>query len=486
MILSLTEAGEPWLVETGRMRIRGVVVTVLTVTAALLPASAGSSAAVTHQGQPPAAGRAGYGPPSGRPDAGPATNWPTYHHDAARTGAVGGLPAAGRLSVAWSRHLDGAVYGQPLIIGGAVIAATEHDSVYALARSSGRLLWRAHVGTPVPLASQPCGDIDPLGITGTPVYDRATGLVYAVTQTSRSRHFLVGIEAATGKVRVRRIIPAPDRQRRYDQQRAALALAHGRVYVAFGGHFGDCGPYIGSVVAIPASGRGKMRSYRVPTAREAGIWAAGGPVVGPNGTLYVSVGNGAATHSPFDGSDSVTALFPGLHRRGLFAPNTWRSDNANDLDLGSTSPALLRDGKILAVGKRGVGYLLRAAHLGGVGGQVASGRICHAFGGPAVAGRIVYVPCVGSGMAAVSTARNRIRVLWRGPAGAWGSRVLGGGAVWVADWNSGVLYELSRATGRVRHRIALRSGLPHFASPSLSGRLVIIGTNRGVVAVAGA
>jgi len=468
------------------MRVRSVTVTLLIVAAALPLAGAGRSAAAPHQGQPQAAALAVYGRPGGRPDAGAATNWPTYHHDAARTGAVRGLPAAGRLSVAWSRHLDGAVYGQPLIIGGAVIAATENDSVYALARSSGRLLWRAHVGTPVPLADQPCGDIDPLGITGTPVYRPATGLVYAVTQTTGSRHFLVGIDVGSGKVRIRRVIPAPDRQRRYDQQRAALALANGRVYVAFGGHDGDCGPYIGSVVAIPASGRGRMRSYRVPAAREAGIWATGGPVVGPDGTLYVSVGNGAATRSPFDGSDSVTALFPGLHRRDLFAPNTWRADNQNDLDLGSMSPALLRDGKILAVGKRGIGYLLRAAHLGGIGGQVASGRICQAFGGPAVAGRTVYVPCVGSGMAAVSTARNRLRVLWRGPAGAWGSPVLGGGAVWVADWNSGVLYELSQATGRVRHRIALRSGLPHFASPSLSGRLVIIGTNRGVVAVAGA
>jgi hypothetical protein len=36
------------------------------------------------------------------------------------------------------------------------------------------------------------------------------------------------------------------------------------------------------------------------------------------------------------------------------------------------------------------------------------------------------------------------------------------------------------------HRQALGSQLPHFASPSLSGRLVLIGTLRGVVAVTGA
>jgi polyvinyl alcohol dehydrogenase (cytochrome) len=472
------------------MKLRGTTMSGIAVVLAALLASTGSSAAAPRPGRAP--GRApvialaAHGPPGGPRRPGASTSWPTYHRDAARTGAAPGLPAAGRLSIAWSRHLDGNVYGQPLIIGSVVIAATEQDTIYALDRSSGRLLWRRHVGTPVRLRDLPCGDIDPLGITGTPVYDPANGLVYAVAQTTGSRHVLVGIDVGSGGVRVRRDIPAPDGRPRYDQQRAALALEDGRVYVAFGGLYGDCGPYVGSVAAIPASGRGRILSYRVPTRGQAGIWGPGGPVIGPDGTLYVSVGNGAATGRPFDDSDSVTALSPGLRRRGLFAPSTWRADNANDLDLGSMSPALLADGKILAVGKRGIGYLLRASHLDGVGGQIAKRRICPAFGGAAVASRTVYVPCVGSGMAAVGTAGNRIRVLWRGPASAWGSPVLGGGAVWVADWNSGVLYELSQATGRVRHSIRLGSALPHFASPSLSGQLVIVGTNRGVVAVAGA
>jgi outer membrane protein assembly factor BamB len=469
------------------MRKHGSTVSGLAVVLAALLAGAGGSAAAPHPGGTPATVLAAHRPPGGPARPGPATNWPTYHRDAARTGAVAGLPAAGRLSVAWSRRLDGNVYGQPLVIGGVVIAATEHDTVYALDRSSGHVLWRAHVGTPVPLARQPCGDINPLGITGTPVYDAADGLVYAVAQTTGSRHLLAGIDLRSGRVRVRRNIPAPDHRPRYDQQRAALALQDGRVYVAFGGHFGDCGPYIGSVVAIPASGRGRILSYRVPAARQAGIWDPGGPVIGPGGTLYVSVGNGAATRPPFDDSDSVTALSPGLRRTGLFAPSTWRADNANDLDLSSMSPALLSDGKLLALGKRGVGYLLKASHLGGIGGQIARRRICPAFGGAAVSHTTVYVPCLGGGgMAAVSTAGNRIRVLWRGPGAAWGSPVLGGGAVWVADWSAGALYELSQATGRVRHRIALGSALPHFASPSLSGNLVLIGTDRGVVAVAGA
>ena len=415
-----------------------------------------------------------------------ASDWPTYHRDAARTGVAPARPAAGPLSIAWRRNLDGAVYGQPLVIGNTVIAATEGDSVYALDRASGRIRWRVKLGTPVPLSKLPCGDIDPLGITGTAVYDPATGTVYAVAETTGYHHMLAGIVVSSGKLRFKRNIPTPDGHPRADQQRAALALARGRVYVAFGGLFGDCGPYRGSIVGVPASGRGAMVSYRVPTARGAGMWAAGGPVVGPDGTIYVAAGNGASTAPPWDHSDSITALTPGLKRIGAFAPSTWPADNAADLDLGSSAPALLSDGQMLTVGKRGIGYLLNAHHLAGVGSQLTQAPVCAAFGGMATVAKIVYVPCISGGMAAVNTSGTKITVLWRGPGAAQGSPVVGGGAIWVPDWNAGVLYELAPASGHVRHQIRLGSALPHFASPTLSGSLALLGTLNGVVAVRGA
>jgi len=424
--------------------------------------------------------------PTDSPAALAATDWTTYHRDAARTGAAPASPAAGRLSIAWRRSLDGAVYGQPLVVGGLVIAATEGDTVYGLDRATGRVRWHVHLGTPVPLSALPCGNIDPLGITGTPVYDPATRLVYAVAETTGYRHVLAGIAVPAGKLVFTRNVPTPDGQPRYDQQRAALALDRGRIYVAFGGLDGDCGPYQGSINGVPASGQGPIVSYKVPTAREAGMWGAGGPVVGPDGTIYVSAGNGAATAPPFDGSDSVTALTPALRRTGIFAPATWAADNAGDRDLGSTAPGLLSNGMILADGKSGTGYLLNSRHLTGVGSQVAQAPVCAAYGGMATSGTTVYVPCIGGGMAAVNTAGAAIKVLWRGPAGAQGSPVLGGGAVWVPDWNAGVLYQLDPGTGHVRHKIRLGSALPHFASPSLSGRLALIGTMHGVVAVHGA
>ncbi|MFI5083357.1 MAG: PQQ-binding-like beta-propeller repeat protein [Streptosporangiales bacterium] len=419
----------------------------------------------------------------------PGTDWPTYGHDFARTGVAANMApvgGSGPLSVGWRAPLDGAVYGQPLLVGSTVIAATENDSIYALDEATGKVVWRTNVGTPVPLASLPCGNIDPLGITGTPVYDADNGLVYAVAETTGYHHMLIGLSATDGTVQVERDIPTPDGQPRYDQQRPGLAIEDGRVYVAFGGLYGDCGPYRGSVVGIPLSGAGPILSYVVPTSREGAVWGTAGPVIGPDGTLYVSVGNGSVTSTKFDGSDSVTALSPTLKQTGIFAPSSWYHDSQNDLDLGSTQPALLASGMLLADGKSGTAYLVSAAHLGGVGGQVAQADVCPAYGAAAVQGSTVYEPCERGGMAAISTAGNKIRVLWRGPANAWGSPVVGGGAVWVTDWTSGTLYELNPATGAIRHALNLGTSLPHFSSMSMLGNHAYLGTMGGVVAVAGA
>jgi len=415
-----------------------------------------------------------------------AAAWPTYGRDFARSGVAAGVAPAGPLKVSWQVHLDGAVYGQPLLVGPLVIVATENDSLYALDASTGRFVWRTHVGTPVPLADLPCGNIDPLGITGTPAYDADNGIVYAVAETSGYHHVLFGVSVTDGAVRLERDIPAPDGQPRYDQQRPALAIEDGRVYVAFGGLYGDCGPYRGSVVGIPLDGSGSMVSYVVPTAREGAVWGTAGPVIGPDGTLYVSVGNGSTSSTTFDGSDSVTALSPALRQVGIFAPSSWYDDSQHDLDLGSTQPALLASGMLLALGKSGTAYLVSAAHPGGVGGQLAQESVCPAYGAAAVAGSTVYEPCEQGGMAAISTAGDKIRVLWRGPASAWGSPVVGGGAVWVTDWTAGTLYELDPATGAIRYSLSLGTSLPHFASLSMTGSYAYLGTSQGVVAVAGA
>jgi hypothetical protein len=491
------------------------VVTVLALAACSAPGTSTGGATGTATTAPPAgrsaggvttarAGAGGTGrtasPGTGSPGTGsPATGsgsgagWPEYNANPARTGVAAGLPAAGALSTAWTARLDGAVYGQPLLVGNEVIAATENDSIYALSRATGRVTWHTQVGTPVPVSALACGNIDPLGITGTPAYDAGTGLVYAVAETTGFRHMLVALDAATGAVRLSRDLDSPTaaNQPRNAQQRPGLAIGDGRVYAAFGGLYGDCGAYQGSVVSAPLTGSGPLARWVTPSSREGAVWATSGPVTGPDGNLWVSVGNGAAESGAYDGSDSVTELSPALRRVAYFAPRNWAADNAGDLDLGSTQPVLAAGNAVFAMGKRGTGYLLSAANPGGIGGQLAEHDICDAEGAAAVSGATVYEPCQDGGMAAiaVSAADKTIKVLWRGPGDAAGSPVLGGGAVWVTAYpgnGGGTLYELNPATGAVEHQIAIGDGLPHFSSLSLGGRTAYLGTMSGVTAVNGA
>jgi polyvinyl alcohol dehydrogenase (cytochrome) len=425
-----------------------------------------------------ATGSPGPDPPPGGPVT--ADDWPTYHHDNGRSGVGAADPPATRLTPAWQAKLDGPVYGQPLVIGDRVLAATEHDTVYALNAADGAVLWSRHVGTPVPRADLPCGNIDPLGITGTMAYDQDTGLVFALAETTGGVHTLYGVDVATGAVRLQRAAEPPRGDRLAHQQRAALTVLGGRVYIAYGGLAGDCAQYIGSVVAVPTTGSGAVLGYAIPTSREAGIWAPGGGMV-IDGTLYYAVGNGEST-SGFDGSDSVVALDATLHRIDFFAPATWADDNAKDLDLGSMTPAAV-GGAIFIAGKRGVGYVLDPAHLGGLGGERRQGKVCAPFGGAAVSGQTLYLPCRdGTRSATVDPVSGAITVGWHGPSGAAGSPVLAGGAVWVVDYDGGLLYLLAPGTGRQVAKLAIGRA-PHFASPTVSRGRGYVGTMTGVVCV---
>ena len=148
-----------------------------------------------------------------------------------------------------------------------------------------------------------------------------------------------------------------------EQQRGALALNAGRVYVPFGGLYGDCGPYKGAVVSVAADGSGDLASYIVPTSRMAGIWNPAGPAVDGAGDLWVTTGNSAG-QSTFDYGNALIRLSPELQVIDYFAPADWARLNAGDVDLGSLGPVLLPGGRVLAVGKAGVAYLVDAGEPG--------------------------------------------------------------------------------------------------------------------------
>ena len=73
------------------------------------------------------------------------TDWTTYHRDNQRTGYIASTPDPHSLSKIWGKHLDGAVYAEPLVVDNYVIVATEGDSLYALDPMTGSVKWHTNV-----------------------------------------------------------------------------------------------------------------------------------------------------------------------------------------------------------------------------------------------------------------------------------------------------------------------------------------------------
>lgn len=413
------------------------------------------------------------------------SDWTTYHHTATRSGHVSMAPK-GRLHRSWRTNLRGAVYGEPLVVGQTVIVATERNYVYGLQARSGKVRWRTHLGLPQPLSGLPCGNIDPLGVTGTPVDDPKTGSVFVAAETQGAHHSLYALSASTGKTRWHRSLDTQTHRNRYaEQQRSALLLVGGRVITTFGGLAGDCSNYVGYATSVATSGAGPIYDYAVPTSREAGMWSPAGPVLGSNGKVYVASGNGAELRGRWDKSDSVTELSPvRLQRLAIFAPSTWPDDNARDLDLGSMSPAMVPAvNRMVIAGKRGVVYLLRPS-LGGVGSALRSLGGCPAFGGAAVAGRTVLMPCLGANsIRALVVGSHSLRWSWTRH-GIYSSPVIAGKKVYVADRNSGRLVVLRLGDGQVIQSLSA-GRLPHFPSQVVSGDWVFVSTLDGVSAFHG-
>jgi hypothetical protein len=107
-----------------------------------------------------------------------------------------------RLDVAFHAQVSGHVYAQPLYWreagsnSGMLLVATEDNIVYALHAGTGKEIWSRSLGKSVPLSLLRCGNIDPIGITGTPVIDKSTTSVFLdamVDGSSGPRHLVFGI-----------------------------------------------------------------------------------------------------------------------------------------------------------------------------------------------------------------------------------------------------------------------------------------------------
>lgn len=408
---------------------------------------------------------------AGLQDAG---NWTTYHKDNTRSGFedLGNITT---VTAGWQYvGLDGRVYAEPLVLGDTVFVATENNSVYAIDTGDGTRDWRTNLGAPVSGGSLQCGNIDPSGITSTPVIDNTTETMYVVAFLSPAHHMMFGLNVKTGAVVSQVSVDPPGADPTVEQQRGALALSDGVVYVPYGGLYGDCGNYHGWVVGVGLNGTGTLLSYQVPTNREGGIWASGGIAIDLNEKIVVVTGNGDST-STFDYGNSVIRLSPSLKVIDYFAPTNWAQLNSGDTDLGSLAPTVLPNGDVFQAGKEGVGYLLSGSSLGGIGGQVYSAGVCSAaFGGTARAGLTVFLPC-SDGLVQILVGTSNFTVGWRASGTMSGSPMVTGNVVWATNADSGTLNGYDVASGTQRFSLGV-GAVVDFQSPAAGqGMLFVTG-----------
>ena len=288
----------------------------------------------------------------------------------------------------------GNVYAQPLYIEGGpngpmIIAVTQSNNVYALNATTGSIIWQRNVGTPI-TSGLPCGNINPLGITGTPVVDLASRSLFfdaeTTPQTGVFKHMIYSLNVDTGSINTGWPVDVNAAVSGFDSsvqsERGALGILATVVYVPYGGRFGDCGSYHGRLVGVQMSNPANVANWATIITK-AGAWSIGG-VANDGKNLFVTTGNGSST-SNWAGSEAVIRLQPGPIFSGqptdYWVPTNWQSLDGGDTDLGGSGPIVVDvpgatpSTLIVALGKDGNAYLVNRSNLGGITLPVASSHV---------------------------------------------------------------------------------------------------------------
>ena len=319
----------------------------------------------------------------------------------------------------------------------------------------------------------PCGNINPEGITGTPTIDASTGTLYvdALVETAANgpRHEVFALNVATGA-----ILPnyPVDLQAALaakgftfnsmtQGERSALLFLNGNLYITFAARSGDCGVYHG-VVAQVVGADGSIGGFWETRANGGGIWSQGG-ADSDGKSIFVTTGNTISADGVWGDGEAIIRLKPGLAHsastKDFFTPTNWSTLDADDADLGGTEAISLSvpmaGGKpaerVLALGKDGNAYLVDAAALGGVGGQLATVPVGN---GPIITATAVYMTdsaalvalhngtdktCQASSVTMLQVTQTSVSELWCVPLNGAGAPVItttDGSAnpiVWVLD-----------------------------------------------------
>jgi outer membrane protein assembly factor BamB len=284
------------------------------------------------------------------------------------------------MDTTFQAKFSGGVAGVPLFAAGAkpgqgrFFVATTSNNVYALDETTGAVIWMHSIGS------------GGHGIIGTPVID-ATKRAIFVDADPPGHHVIDALSIDTGDeltgwpVDVSKLSSGGVTFNSPDQnQRGALSLVNGILYVPYGGYDGDGGNYRGWVVAVDVQNPSNVAGWAT-AGRQEGIWAPGGMASDGDGVFAVTGNNGSAPVDHLDSEEVVRVTGLAQAQRddaNRFWPTIWRTGmDLSDKDFGSCSPLVIMAtggtpaSLVVAPAKPGHVYFLDSKKLGGLGGEAA-------------------------------------------------------------------------------------------------------------------
>jgi len=305
-----------------------------------------------------------------------AGDWPTFGHDSQRSGWARDettlTPAnVGRLKLLWSVQVDNPPLAlnaltapvtashivTPKGIRNLVYVAGSSNHLFALDAATGKVIWQRTFQSSVVAKDEPFF-LCPNAVNATPTIDKGRNLIYAIAQDGK----LYGLGLGSGAIRFGpyQFVPAFAKP-------WSLNLQDGFVYTTTSQ---GCGGDRSGLYSMD------VRNPRHPVTHEllmesgygAGMWDRGGPLVGTNGRIIVSTGDGKFDPAAGDYGSSFVAASPGkLRQLDSYTPLDWKLINKDDLDIasgGTVAFAWQNYNLVAGGGKQAVVYLLDADSLG--------------------------------------------------------------------------------------------------------------------------
>ena len=337
----------------------------------------------------------------------PAVDVLMQHNDVNRTGATITETILTRSNVnqtqfgrVFKMQVDGQVFAQPLYVSNldlgvlgthnVVIIATENNAVYCFdavdpgSGGTGKTYWSINLGIGADNGNGGCGDLSPrVGITGTPVIDKAAGTIYLISKTNtggtyanklHALNLVDGSNRAGSPVTVAGTFPkvgggTTTFGAQYQFNRPGLLLANGRVYAGFGSHC-DQGTYQGWVFGWDTANlaTAPVVYCTSPNGNQGAVWQSGrGLVADGSGNIYCATGNGAFDgNNPGDKGMALLKLSPTLALQSFFINGNAVAENGGDDDFGSGGPLLVPGtNRLVMAGKPGNIFVCDTASLGG-------------------------------------------------------------------------------------------------------------------------